>query len=448
MFAMNRKPAHFLCRVGFLLLCVLPTAAIAGWIVQRSLPGFVLSARQEWEQELSRQLGLRVTCSGVEYPRHDTAVLNNLLIADPETGAAVASARSLELIHTKERWKLTGSQIVIETAQLPLLRTQLEQRVLRREGSSEFPQACEIWLREVTLRDSDRGLTAVDVAGEWKMKQSGPSCALSFRLPDADPQQPRGEWLVQRNRQTNPPSTLWQLKTGSQPLPCNVLAAAWPAVRRLGPGAQFTGELEVIQAGEESSGHLCGTLLDVDLDSLVSEQLPHRLSGVAICKIEEARIERNQLTRVRGTCQAKDGSISASLLTAAAENLQLAGPPAESLTQVVSFRQLSLGFDLQATGLQLTGSADALRQGVLIATATGSLLEAPARHNAPSAALLAALIPAGEHSTRQGQYLAGLLPKSDLQTPHSIARQPQHVPVRMQPSRGANGPAIRQPQLR
>lgn len=445
---MPPKPAHFLCRVGFLLLCVLPTAAIAGWIVQRSLPSFVLSAKQEWEQELSRQTGLRVTCTTVEYPRHDTAVLSNVLIADPETGTAVASARSLELIHSKERWKLTGSQVVIETAQLPLLRTQLEQRVLRREGSTKFPPVCEIWLREVTHRDGERGLTAVDVAGEWRMTENGPNCALSFRLPDADPQQPRGEWLVQRNRQTTPPSTLWQLKTGSQPLPCSVLAAAWPAVRQLGPGAQFAGELEVIQAGAESSGQLRGTLLDVDLDSLVSEQLPHRLSGIAVCKIEDARLERNQLTLLRGTCQAKDGSISPSLLIAAAINLQLSSPPLDSMTQPVSFRQLSLGFDLRPGGLQLTGSADPLRQGVLIATATGSLLEAPPQHHAAAAGLLAALVPASDRLSRQGQYLASLLPAADLQTSNTVARELQHVPTRMRPSRDSQGPAIRQPQLR
>ncbi|WP_254508900.1 hypothetical protein [Anatilimnocola floriformis] len=446
---MNR-PAHFICRVGFLLLCVLPTAVVGGWIVQRSQPGFLLSARQEWEQELSRQLGLRVTCTTVEYPRPNTAELSNVVITDSETGAAVASARSLELIYTSERWKLAGAQIVIETAQLPLLRTQLEQRMLRRETSTKLPNSCEIWLREITLRSEERGLTLIDVAGEWKMNENGPSCALSFRLPESDSQQPSGQWMVQRNRQTTPPSTLWQLKTGNTPLPCSVAAAAWPAVRQLGPGAQFAGELEVVQAANEFSGQLRGTLFDVDLDSLVSEQLPHRLSGLAICKIAEARIERNQLTLVRGTCQAKDGSISASLLASAAEHLQLAGPPTESLAtnSVVPFRQLSLGFDLRAAGLQLTGSADPLRKGVLLATATGSLLGAPPQHHAQATGLLNALVPTSERMTRQGQYLAGLLPVAEGQTPHAVARQPQHFPLRMHPSRDSQSPALRQPQMR
>jgi len=447
---MHRQPAHFVCRIGFVLLCVLPTAAVAGWIVQRSLPGFVLSARQEWEQELSRQLGLRVTCAAVEYPRHDTAELTDVMFADPETGAAVASARSLELVCSGERWKLIGWQVVVETAQLPLLRTQLDQRLLRREASSHVTNACEIWLREVTLHDTSHSLTLVDVAGAWKSTATGPECALSFRLPEADPQQPRGEWLVQRNRQTVPPATRWQLKTGNLTLPLNIAAAAWPALARLGPGAQFSGELEIVQANTEVSGALRGTLFDVDLDSLVSEQLPHRLSGIAVCKIEDARLERNQITLVRGTCQARDGSLSPSLLASAAEHLQLTAPPPETLAgaHAVPYRNLSVGFDLRATGLQLTGTADPLRSGVLIATATGSLLEAPPQHQAAASGLLAALIPTSERLTRQGRYLADILPAVPLQPQH-LAREPQqHVPLRMHPSRDAQSPAIRPPQLR
>ena len=447
---MHHRPAHFICRVGFLLLCVLPTVAIGGWIVRRSMPDYVLSARQEWEQELSRQLGLRVTCTAVEYPRPNTAELTNVLIADSETGAAVAGARSLELIYSAERWKLTGSQVVIEAGQLPLLRTQLEQRVLRQEISGKFPPICEIWLREVTLRTAESGLSVVDVAGEWKNTDNGPSCSLSFRLPEADPQQPRGEWSVQRNRQTTPTSTRWELKTGVSPLPCSIAAAAWPAIQQLGPAAQFAGELDVTEAGAESSGNLRGTLFNVDLDSLVSEQLPHRLSGLAVCKIAKAEVVRNQLTLVRGTVQSKDGGeISTSLLAAAAQNLNLAAPAAVlSSGGVINYRKLSLGFDLQGAGLQLTGSADALRSGALVSDINGSLLEAPPHHHAPTVALLQTLVPTSERTTRQGQYLASLLPAADSSVPQAIARQPQHVPTRMQPSRDPQSPAIRQPQLR
>ncbi len=447
---MHRRPAHFVCRVGFLLLCVLPTAAIAGWIVHRSMPGFILSAKQEWEQELSRQLGLRVTISALEYARPDTAELTNVTLVDPETGAAVASAALLEVIQSADRWKLVGSQCVVETSQLPLLQMQLEQRLLRRESAATHPP-CEVWLRELTFRDAAKSLTLVDVAGEWKMNAAGPQCSLNFRLPEADPQLPRGLWLVQRNRQASPPTTRWQLITGGLPLPCSFAAAAWPEVQHLGVGAQFSGELDVLQTASEFSGSARGTFEHLDLDALVSEQLSHRLSGLALCKIEDARFEHNRLTLVRGTLQVRDGgAISPSLLAAAAEQLQLAGPSTEAVASgnVIPFRQLSLGFDYRPTALQLTGSADPLRGGVLIATATGSLLQAPPQHQAPAAALFEMLIPAKDRHTREGQFLANILPATYLQSHNELARQPQHTRVRLQPRHNSQSPAIRQPELR
>jgi hypothetical protein len=98
--------------------------------------------------------------------------------------------------------------------------------------------------------------------------------------------------------------------------------------------------------------------------------------------------------------------------------------------------------------LQLTGSADPLRGGVLIATANGSLLQAPPQHQAPAAGLFEMLIPVHDRHTREGQFLAAILPAADLQSHNELARQPAHPRVRMQPSRDSQGPAIQQPQLR
>ncbi len=449
---MHRSRAHFACRVGFVLLCLLPTAAVAGWIVQRSLPGYALSAKQEWEQELSRQLGLKVTCSAVDYSRPNTAELSNVLLTDPETGAAVASVATLEAIRESDRWKLIGWQAVIESSQLPLLKEQFEQQWLRRSVSEQL--ACEIWFREVTLRDANRGLTLVDVSGNWQSPAEGPRCELSFRLPEADPKAPRGRLIVERNRQTTPPTTRWQLETGSLPLPCSLVSGEWLKLKHLGAGAEFSGQVEMVQSGDQAAGRLRGTLTNLDLDALVSEQFAHQLSGVAVCKIEDAVLEQNRLRLIRGTLQARDGWISRSLLTAASEHLQLACPPVESLasgTAPVSFRQLSLGFDLRDEGLQLTGSADPLRTGVLLATAAGSLLEAPPRHRASALGLLRTLVPENEWqvpAARQAQSLARFLPAPELTPTGKTARALPHVPTTLRPSQDPQAPAVRQPQLR
>jgi hypothetical protein len=428
---MHLPRAHFACRAGFVLLCLLPTAAVAGWIVQRSLPGFVLSQKEEWEQGLSRQLGLRVKCEQVEYPRHDTAYLKNITLRDPETDALVASLGSLEVVYSEQGWKLIGRQAVVETTELPLLRTQFEQRWLRR-GAGEWSSRsqCEILIRELTLKGPERSLTLVDVAGLWKPTDAGPECELTFRLPDADPKKPRGRWMVQRNRQTTPPTTHWMVDTGETPLPCALAAPGWPQLHQLGPTAEFAGQLDVQQCGEQIKGKLSGVIQNLELDALVTEQSLHRLTGKALARIENAEFTHQKLSAVRGTIQARDGWVDRSLLAAASEQLQLVAPPPEALgpgTSPLFFRQLSCGFDLRAGTLRLSGHADPLRPHVLIATSAGALLEVPPQHQTSQPGLAAVF-------------------RSDLHSAAGIARG--HTPTRMGPPRDPQTAPVRQPQLR
>lgn len=428
---MHLPRAHFACRAGFVLLCLLPTVAVAGWIVQRSLPGFVLSQQEEWEQGLSRQLGLQVKCEQVEYPRYDTAELTNLTLRDPETGALVASLARLEVLHSEQGWKLIGRQAVVETSELPMLRNQFEQRWLRR-GTDEWSSRsqCEILFRELTLKGPDRSLSFVDVAGVWKPTDAGPECELTFRLPESNPEKPRGRWLVQRNRQTTPPTTRWVIETGDAPLPCALAAPGWPQLQQLGANAEFAGQIDVIHSGEQVRGTLRGVVQNLDLDALVSEQSPFLLRGQALARIESAEFTQHKLTAIRGTIQARDGWVDRGLLTAASEQLQLTAPPPESLGPGASplfFRQLSCGFDLREGTLRVSGHADPLRPNVLIATSAGSLLEVPPQHQAPQ------------------QGLAALF-RNESHTAANVARG--HTPTRMQPSRDPQAAPVRQPNLR
>ncbi|QDU29206.1 hypothetical protein ETAA8_43130 [Anatilimnocola aggregata] len=444
---MHRNTAQFVCRLGFVLCCLLPTCVTGGWIAYRSFAGVVLSQKQEWEHVLSQRLGLRVTCEALDYSQPNAAELKNVALFDPETGVPIATLALLEVIREEKQWKLIGWQAVVESAQLPQVMQVLQQRLLKMSATDALP--CAIWLREITLRDAERSLTLVDLNGTWQSTKDGPLGGLQFRLPEAEPNAPRGRIVVQRNRQTSPPSTRWQFESGALPLPCSLAAPGWRDLRHLGIGATFLGQLELVDAGEQSSGRLRGTFEHVDLDALISEQFAHQLSGLAICKIEDATLEQNRLTMIRGTVQARDGWISRSLLQAATEHLQLHCPVAETLPASgapVSYRQLSLGFDLRDGGLQLSGSADPLRAGVLLATGSGSILETPPRHQATSLGFVRMLVPESEWqvpAARPAQALARFLPLPELQNGATISRS--HVPTRLNPPRNPDAPVIRQP---
>jgi hypothetical protein len=446
---MHKRGAQLAYRLGFVLLCFLPTVLICGWIFARSLPGFVLSEKQEWERELSRRLGIRVTVKALAYPRPDTAELSDVALLDAETGEPIATLAMLEVVRGENRWKLIGWQAVVESRQLPLLKNRCEAQLLRLPSADLAP--CEFWFRELTLRDAAQSLTLVDVAGGWQLSPHGPVAQLQFRLPEADAQASRATLVVERNRSTTPPATRWQIDSGSVALPSSLAAGLIPHVEQFGSRAQFAGRLEVVQSGEHFQGRLRGTLHDVDLDALVSEQFPHQLSGLATCHLEEALFDEHRLSVVRGTVKASHGFVSPSLLAAASEQMQLTSPLLSQLpagSAPISYRQLSLGFDLRDTGLQLTGSADATRPGVLLSCAAGSLLEAPAQHRASPLSLARTLLPDREGHVPAApsvQAFASFLPTPDLQPAATAARGGQHVPTRLGPSRDVPTPAIRQP---
>lgn len=445
---MSNQRAPFAYRLAFVLLCFLPTVSVCGWIFARSLPGFVLSEKQEWERELSRRLGLRVTCELVSYPRPDTAELKNIAFAELETNEPVASIATLEVIREGKLWKLSAWQCVLESKHLPGLRDCLQDQLLRLP-TSELAN-CEFTLRELTLRDPAQSLTLVDVAGGWQATPRGPVVQVQFRLPESSPQSRPALLVVERNRETIPPATRWQIDTGDAPLPGTLVAKLLPPVQSFGSRVHFAGQVEVVQSGAGFQGRLRGALTEVDLDALVSEQFPHQLTGLATCQVEEAEFDQERLHVARGTVKASHGLVSRSLLEAANVQMGLTSPILAQLPNEnapVSFRHLAVGFDLRDSGLQLTGSADPTRPNVLIACAGGSLLEAPLQHRVNPLALARTLVPDQESqvpAARATRSLASFLPKLDPQ-PAATALRQGHVPTRLAPARDVNTPVLRQP---
>ena len=78
-----------------------------------------------------------------------------------------------------------------------------------------------------------------------------------------------------------------------------------------------------VQHVEQSwDGEIAGRFLDVDLDSLVAP-FPHKLSGTAEIVLSHTSFRQGKLVEAAGALSSDGGTISVSLLTAAAESLKL-----------------------------------------------------------------------------------------------------------------------------
>ena len=453
---MTHRTRLLLCRWGFVLLCVLPTAIVSTWIVVR--PFLVSSPAQkaEWERELTSRLGLVVQINNVSYPRAGFAELAGCRLLDPETRAGVAGIDQVNILRDGRGWQVAASQLSIEGSQLKLLARAIDERLLRGplvEGSGGHGRI-QFTASDVLVQRSVCQQTLQQMGGELNLAASGAQMTIQIRLAGAAVDSQPIRLTCKRQLSKENPATQWELDTTGVPVPCSLAAELAPELAGLGADCQFAGVVQIAHSPDELRGQLSGTLTGVDLDSLITEQFPHQLSGTATFKIEQGLIEHGKLVDLRGTMQATGGAISLSLISAAAEHLGLSASATssdENPGKAIPFRQLAIGFRLNGQALSVTGNADPMQSGALLANASGPILSAPPQHSVAAVGLLRTLLPDSEHqvpATRQTAALVRLFPVPDL-APTTSARLPAHTPTRLAPA--AAEPvrsAVRPPVLR
>jgi hypothetical protein len=401
MFQLHDKTRRRICLAGFFLFCALPVICAAVWCAARRSPWI---ARCE-AKDLGALLGLEARISGLKNLRPGVVLFEDLQLADPETEQALLRCRLLLV-----RWKtmpdghgggkpmleLTASQPEIETAGFRQLESLL-QRLMR--GQIVRP-ACDLRFTagELTLAAGANSQTIAAVDASLDNLPGGVQALAAFRLAGTNASEPVKIRLV-RNRQALPPANGFELNTGGNELPCDMLAAFLPEMGELGSRSRFNG---YIWANQESggrtsdswSGEVTGRLLDLDLDRLVSDHFSHKISGRADIVIHTARFNRGRLEQASGSVAAGPGVVGRSLLLAAARHLQLnAGVNIESLGEQVIYDRLAADLTLDARGLRIAGRCPSERIGTVMAAKDYCLLAAFESQCQPIAGFIRALAP-------------------------------------------------------
>jgi len=441
MFRLHDNTRRRICIAGFFALCVVPTVAVACWCLARHAPGHVAAEARR----LGRQLGVKVSLGGVEHIRPGAVLYRSVELSDPETGRSFLRCRVLEAgwkkaanrqAHRADVLVLIASQPEIETDALDDLGRVLRKILRRRTGGPEFD--VRLSAGEVTLHRGENSQTLTELYGGIETMASGTDAQIAFRLPGvrmAEPVRIR----ITRNRQTVPPGSALELDTGGGAVPCGVLGLVLSELSTLGPGCRFRGYLWANQtpgsrAAEDWDGELTGQLLEVDLDRVLTDRFPHKLSGTADVMIRRARFRRGRLEEAAGVLTAGPGVISRSLIDAAAAQLALVCPTDTStLDDLIPYEQLALECVLDAAGLSLQGRCDAGRRMVLVDRRRCLLGEPPAEPQ-PVVALLRTLVPQNElqvPATRQTDWLMRCLPVPEVVYPKGDAMSPPSARVRL-----------------
>jgi len=405
MFRLHDRTRRHLCIAGFFLLCVTPTVLVAGWCVTRHLPGRTAAEAQRHLSDAAAEarrlklvLGFDVSLDGVTHLRPGVVLYEGLELRDPETGDAILRCRLLEVgrIAADDRdgtgpggsLLLVASQPEIEADALDRVGELVMRLLRRRTGDGDLD--VRLTAGELTLRAQHGLQTLTDLTVTVESTPAVAQADARFRLAGDATSDPIHIRLA-RNRKATPATTGFDLDTGGRALPCSVLAMGLPVLRPLGPRARFDGYVWSNETPDEAStdptargrwdGEVKpGRLLDLDLDRLVSDRFPHKLSGSADVTIQSARFRDGRLQSASGTLVAGPGVISRSLIRAATTHLHIA-PGAESPTpgDLVPYEQLALQFVFDEKGLWLQGRCTAGdRKPVLIDRERVLLGEPPA----------------------------------------------------------------------
>jgi hypothetical protein len=422
---------------AFVLFGAIPSLLVGGWCIDRHFPG---CARSEADA-LAVQLGLAVKLADVRHLRPGAVLYEGIELADPESGRTVFRSRFLEVTRAKridERGEpratvcVIASQPEIEAADVDTAWRWLQRLLQRQPG--RFETDVQFSAGEVTLRAGERSQTLADVAALLENAADKTQAQIDFRLAGDESREPAGIRIV-RNRGESPPSTRFELSTGDGELPCSLLAVAMRELKSLGERCRFRGQVWADETPDGWDADLSGDLVDLDLDRLVTDRFPHRLSGIAKATIASARFRRGRLEEGCAALVAKDGEVSRSLLAAAVEHLRLtagAGPVAD--TDRIGYRELAMSVTLDAGGMRLRGRCTTAEPGTILSDGRTRILGEPSRDCQPVAALVQTLVPQRAlqvPASRQTDWLLQHLQISDVASLPREDRTPRVTGVRL-----------------
>jgi hypothetical protein len=418
------------CRVGFVLLCVVPTLLVAAWALWLRQPAYVRLV----ERRLSGQCGLVASIREVSHPAQGMVRATEVTLLDPTTREVLASSPVVELVQTAAGVQIRARQAVVDSRIAAALGDFVRRRLHRFSGGEGG-----LWfvVNELRWRAGQDEFCFADCKSGIECAHDADQAFLAFKTPD-NPARDGPRMRIVRGHAIGLAPYEVQIHTGQTALPCRLfepmgIQSAW-----LGSEAQFQGSAWCHLIDGEWVTQIVGRFSRVRLEAALEGNAAHRLTGpaeVAITPGTAMRFRAGRLERLSATITAGPGEVSPSLLAAAFRHLgmpSVASPVGSAQQAAQPYSRLAFDVEIDRQGLAIVGRCD--QQGTVLCDDRGALLAQP-RQRQPVARLIEALAPPTKlviPATPQAQRLARFLP-----LPEAALESPvQRVGVR--PSSGSN----------
>ncbi len=384
MFALHETTQRRVCRVTFLLACVLPILATLAVVVYSNRPW----QEADWQRTLDQSFHIRAQLDHYATPRPGVAEFTNLRLADLRTNHPLASVAKLRSCHQDNRLSLQAELIELEAEQLPALATTLA-----------------TWLATDQIQPFELRVERLTIVS--KSFQALPLQGLTIRSDGVSPK--RQQFLakafdsegnaVQLKLVADRVALQCRLVAQQSALPCWLVGKLVPGLRNFGE-AMFTGQISAQSEDHGLHGKLSGNLAHVDLQTWFGERGPHRLEGQAQIQLRQFAWSDNGIKRIEGTMHAQQGAVNDSLLNGMSKLFGCNAGPAFQLFQEVTpesllpFDQLAIQFRVDSNGIVLTGAG---ANDALLSNKGKTMLYGPQREQAFAVANLVQLFHRAQH---------------------------------------------------
>lgn len=277
---MNTPFRTLAARGAFVLLAVLPTFAMLGYLGVVSLQSAEMSA-EAWGLMLSERTGLEIQIGRMERTAAGEFLLERFEIGDPESGAIWISAPSVTATLNAQGLMMRTQGAALKANALGKLSQHLEERVLKGRRQGFLPITISATNCALVLVDASAPTLSIpELTFLTRIEADGPEVHIEAKVIEEGV-----EALVTldawRIRHSNDATTIHRWTVGGDAgLSATTLAEFSPQWLKLGPHARFRGAVE---GGANGSEYVFkGIRIDeIDLATLGQEYGFSGLSGVA-----------------------------------------------------------------------------------------------------------------------------------------------------------------------
>lgn len=340
---MHESTRRLLCRVAFLLGCVVPTLCTLGWIMYRQSAWSVAAV----EDQLSETIGLKCHIAKYYNPKPSKWIFENVRLERAGADAVVFPVLKAELV--KDTWQLSADEAEVEWASRNRLWETLQEGLLLNRNNGH---AVHLSVAKLRFRDS-----TLPTFGQLDIKhQPGAQPALTGTMTVGDSL--LSPPLVVNVDTSKPEHWRVQLTTTEKPIDTYPLRQLLPQFANLGPDANIVGQatLELNHAAPHIE--MTGVQVrQIDLQLALASNYQHGAGGAEL-RLMNVLIRDNSLQEAFGALRSQNGQLSSALVARAVEHLQLQVAAPIGQLDLVGYHELAVGFRFDHGRMTLTGLCD------------------------------------------------------------------------------------------